>query len=864
MFSIINLVIVFIEMFAAGILIAGIVSFLKKYISDRLKKDLYLSVVSLIFFIFITLTVITQISYNLGRPFLELSLLVKLLSTSVLLLSLFLWIYFINKFKLGKIRYINILTYLSWVAFFIFSYLIFISEVNLVYHQEAIEPIAVFSNYVPVWHIWMVMWIALSIAYIRRIFLLPSSGRKRLNLLSSMSCLSIVFAQALFWFYLEDGQSWYLLSAWVLRLFGIAGLMLGESIPAYSKMAETPLSFFRTRILFKLIFIFVLLIVILFEITTLATISISRESLSGAIIKLHQELANDVSGEIENYLERGLEGMRILARNERIINSPAFLSIVPQVDPIYKYIVVVDKKGNIYNSAYKEGVSPLSRSEINSAINNFRTQGRHGIFSGIPYRDKQGNLSIAMAAQVHGNPDEILLGEMDLSFIQKMVEDISYKQNSLVYIVDNRGNLVAHPDEVRAKLKENMAYLQPVKESMGGGSGGGEFADKVEGRMVGAYKYLGRLEWGIIVQQPVSTAYIPIRYMETYSLIFVMVGMILTVIVGIFFARSIEKPIKEIISVTEAVRKGELDRKITVSSLDEIGELARAFNTMTRELRGSQDRLVLSEKLASLGTMAAGMAHEIKNPLVSLRTFSQLLQQKWNDPEFREKFSTIVPQEIERINKIAESLLKFGKPIKVEWGPVNINALLEEVLVLFESETKKNNIRVTTKLASLPEISADSNQIQQVFVNIVLNAIQSMKNGGELTVKTDFGEVVKVRKAGARSRVRKEHGVEEMIWGEDDDVEKDLSEPIPVVFVEISDNGEGIQEDNLKTLFDPFFTTKISGTGMGLAISLRIIEEHKGSIRVRSQIGKGTTFIIMLPQQPEMQKQAIEKKTADD
>jgi two-component system sensor histidine kinase AtoS len=239
--------------------------------------------------------------------------------------------------------------------------------------------------------------------------------------------------------------------------------------------------------------------------------------------------------------------------------------------------------------------------------------------------------------------------------------------------------------------------------------------------------------------------------------------------------------------------------------------------------------------------MAAGMAHEIKNPLVSLRTFTQLLTQKWDDQEFREKFSSIIPHEIERINRIAESLLKFGRPMKPELTEIDINSLLDDVLLLFESECKKHNVRVTKKLAELPSVRGDPDQISQAFINIVKNAIEAMhEQGGELIVKTDVGEVIrlgKIQRAGTRVG-------EEMVWGE----EEEMSRPIPAVFIEISDTGEGISEANLKSLFDPFFTTKMTGTGMGLPITLRIIDEHKGSLKVRSKEGKGTTFIITLPQ----------------
>jgi len=426
--------------------------------------------------------------------------------------------------------------------------------------------------------------------------------------------------------------------------------------------------------------------------------------------------------------------------------------------------------------------------------------------------------------------------------LQVLISQVELAASGVIFVVNNRGELVAHPDRKRALQRENLRANEGVNRLLEGQSGAGEFRDELNATVVGAYVPIPKYGLGVVVEEPRPLAYFDMRLLESNSLLFVIAGMILTALTGIFFARSIERPIKALTLGTEAVSRGELGYHISVNSVDEIGRLATAFNQMTRDLRDSQERLILSEKLASLGTMAAGMAHEIKNPLVSLRTFTQLLQQKWDDKEFRDKFSQIIPTEIERINRIAESLLKFGRPMKPELTRVDVNALLEEVLLLFESECKKYNVSVTKKMAELPEISGDAGQLSQAFVNIIKNAIESMQaKGGELIVKSDVGEVVKLGKI--RSRKGTKLG-EEMVWGE----EEEMVKPLPVIFIEVTDTGEGINEENLKSLFDPFFTTKMTGTGMGLPITLRIIEEHKGSVKVKSRPGQGTTFIITLPQ----------------
>ncbi|MFH1826069.1 MAG: ATP-binding protein [bacterium] len=731
MLSTLAIIGIFTEIFTSGILLAGCSAFIKRFFSFRKLKDLLFSFIFLALFIYVGSTIASQLMFNLGRELWELIVIQKIMSVSIVLCALLIWVFVLERFSIKRLSWSIVpLGLLSGL----FIYRILASSLNLIYREGIIEPIVAFSLAVPVkpFMAFMLLILAMTAFVVAR---KSKEGQYTLTRLLAWAAMLFLLAMFCSWLYVRFGEAGYLLVSWLIMLFAILAFLLAELIPPDAAEASHPLQYFRTRILFKLTLIFVLLIVILFEATTLATINISKDALSKAIISNYYRLASSVAAEIEGS------------------------SAKPGFEALQKYVSI---------------------------------------------------------AKINGR--------------------------GLAYVVDLHGRVVSHPDAKRALQQENLKGNQAVSWVVAGESGGGEFRDELGALMVGAYVPIPQFGWGVVVQEPINSAYFEIRRLETNSLLFVIAGIIMTAFVGVFFARSIERPIKALTNGTEAVAKGDLYWESEVQSVDEIGRLTSAFNKMTKDLRDSQERLVLSEKLASLGTMAAGMAHEIKNPLVSLRTFTQLLDQKWEDAEFRKKFSSIIPQEIERINRIAESLLKFGKPMKPELAHVDINGLLEEVLMLFESESKKNNVRVTTTLAELPPIVGDAGQLQQAFVNIIKNGIESMENmGGELVVKTDIGEVVRLGK------LQQRHGIkrgEEMVWGEEEELEK----PKPVVFIEISDSGEGIPEENLKSLFDPFFTTKMTGTGMGLPITLRIIEEHKGSVKVKSQAKKGTTFIITLPQ----------------
>ncbi|MFH1386874.1 MAG: ATP-binding protein [bacterium] len=223
-----------------------------------------------------------------------------------------------------------------------------------------------------------------------------------------------------------------------------------------------------------------------------------------------------------------------------------------------------------------------------------------------------------------------------------------------------------------------------------------------------------------------------------------------------------------------------------------------------------------ADKLTALATMAAGMAHEIKNPLSSMKVFAQLLPKKIDDPEYRKKLEEILPKEIDRIDKIVENLLGFARSTTPTFELASIEGILEENIKYFEEKARASGITIKQDYQPLPEIEIDHGQISQVFSNLILNAIQAMTEGGEIVVATSPGQ--------------KTDGV------------------LQNIKVKVSDTGHGISEEIKKKLFDPFFTTKYGGTGLGLAISHSIVDGHKGSIDVESQVGKGTSFTVTLPQ----------------
>ncbi len=260
----------------------------------------------------------------------------------------------------------------------------------------------------------------------------------------------------------------------------------------------------------------------------------------------------------------------------------------------------------------------------------------------------------------------------------------------------------------------------------------------------------------------------------------------------------------------------------------EQGEMLGALVVLTdiTALKRLELQIRRSDRLASLGTLSAGMAHEIKNPLVSIKTFAQLLPERYQDSDFRTTFSNLIGHEIDRIDSLVNQLLRFARPAKPVLQPLHVHDVLEKSLQLVGHRLYQKEIKLTRSWqADVDTIRADADQLEQVFLNFFLNAMDAMRRGGELVVETEIRATSEWVAA---------------LSGTNADSHECLR-------VTIRDDGEGIRTEDIAHVFDPFFTTKDYGTGLGLSVVHGIIQEHGGQIEVESQLKKGTAFHILLP-----------------
>ena len=414
----------------------------------------------------------------------------------------------------------------------------------------------------------------------------------------------------------------------------------------------------------------------------------------------------------------------------------------------------------------------------------------------------------------------------NMAGIQRLI-DILFESGDLdaVVLADRDMLVIAHSShDAVGKIYSDEALLKGIREK--------RVTTLVHGRTVsisgplylrnevmGGLKVI--LSSGDVIEAAAKSQRLIFFYVALNSVILIVFGSIL-------LSRTIVRPIDELVKVTDAVAGGDLNQHIRVRRLNEIGMLAESFNRMTnriregkeeleaniRHLKTAQDEVIRAEKMATVGRLAAGIAHEIGNPLSAILGYTDIIQKgagKEDEGEYLRRIQT----EIQRINRIVNGLLDYARPGEFRLDEINVNEILESSLDLVSAQKGFERIDIKLDLGDVPPAMADTHQLQQVLINLFINAADAMPEGGTLTVKS-----------GVRSQESGEY-----------------------IEISVADTGTGMGDDEIRKIFDPFYTTKEpgKGTGLGLAICMRIIESFGGRIEVASSRGEGSIFSILLP-----------------
>ena len=419
----------------------------------------------------------------------------------------------------------------------------------------------------------------------------------------------------------------------------------------------------------------------------------------------------------------------------------------------------------------------------------------------------------------------LIVIDLDYEKIIRLVSGIRVGEKGYAFLVDSQGRNTAHPYYAPYQLNVD-SYPEPslkelVQEMITGASSWKNYVhDNME--KVAAFAPVPDMGWSLAVTVPVDelgkeALAIKWRVIEAAAIIFIFA------VVGVsFLSYYLLRPVRELVAATNRMAQGNLNQEIPLRSRDELGDLTRSFNHMVKNIARIQNELVRSEKLISLGRLSAGVAHEIRNPLNAMKGAIVHIQRRRPGDPLISEYTQLVSEEIDRLNCFVTEFLHFARQPQPKPVPADVNQLILSTQSLFAKQADEKGIVLVSHLdPHLPPLSVDPNQMEQVFINVLINAMDALPAGGSITFSTLFQK-------STGNNGRSDH-----------------------VKIEIVDNGIGISAAHVQDVFEPFFSTKESGTGLGLPLSLGIVESHQGRMTLSSGSQCGTVVVIELPVQTQ-------------
>lgn len=422
-------------------------------------------------------------------------------------------------------------------------------------------------------------------------------------------------------------------------------------------------------------------------------------------------------------------------------------------------------------------------------------------------------VTMAVPIKKMGKIVGVLIADVNLRGMWEIIDNIRIGNTGRAFLVSNDGTLIAHQDKKRVLRNENFKAQKEVQSVLVGKTEAVETEDKLEGKWISSYAPIPGLGWGIVLRQKQSEAYLFSKTMKIQSWIIIILSELIAILVSIFMGKALANPIKSLASRIKRVSAGDLDHKIRIRMRDDIGELIRSFNEMTKKLKRAKER----ERLSAIGEAVTWITHELKNSFISIKAFVQLFPGRHKDEKFVDKFSKLIPPEINRLERMFKELSDFSSHLELNIIKTNAKEIIDNILEIIREDLieKKINIKYNPQNDN-SYIEADPERLKQVFMNLIINSVNAMPEGGSLMVSIDLVS------------------------------SKSLGSPA-YLEVRVRDTGKGMSKEMLDRIFEPFHTTKNGGMGLGLTISRKIVEQHGGNIYVESEIDKGTTFTVKLP-----------------
>lgn len=422
-----------------------------------------------------------------------------------------------------------------------------------------------------------------------------------------------------------------------------------------------------------------------------------------------------------------------------------------------------------------------------------------------------------VAVPVDGGPGKggWIVAEISLEQLWREVDEIRIGSRGFAMLIDESGRFIAHGDPNKRRLAANRTLATSDERGLAG-------LDEVAVRrnlprvrtasetMVGVAAAIATPDWTVIIEQPEDEALAVAHQLEQQLVFAIGIALLATVAAGSWWGRSFIRRIFALTRVTNALAAGKMDARVVLRGRDEITQLGTQFNAMADRLVELQDEIRKQERQVMFGRIAAGLVHDLSHPIQTIGNSCKLIQRIFDDAEYRATFRHTVERELATVKRVLEDLRNIAQPMPLERFAVNLNVALAEAVETMAPLAETAGVTLRAELAREPAyIEADLFAIGRVHRNLILNAIQATAPGGLVAAATE--------------------------------VDADR------VVMKVYDTGCGIAPERLDDIFEDFVTTKRRGLGLGLAISKKIVEQLGGQIRVASEVGRGTTFVLQFP-----------------
>jgi signal transduction histidine kinase len=421
-----------------------------------------------------------------------------------------------------------------------------------------------------------------------------------------------------------------------------------------------------------------------------------------------------------------------------------------------------------------------------------------------------------------GRPDQHtgwLVGEVSIEELWRLTDRIRVGTSGYAIIVGPRGELLAHgnPEERPSVARGRILLDHPAVAALRSAAPGAPVA--IDHRsdagepMLAVGVRVPDLDWMVLVEQPAREAFAVASRQERDLIAAISLALLVMVLAGLVWGRSLIQPIRELIRGTEAIADGRLDERVRVASKSELGRLGDAFNRMAGRLGELQEDVRKQERHAMFGRVAAGLVHDLSHPFKNIQNNCRLVVKMHDDPEYLELFKRTIDREFAQIKRVFEDLRNIARPMPMERFPLDLNRLAADVADSMRANAETAGLALALDLAPEPLfVEGDVFALSRVCRNLLMNAIEATAPAGIVTIGTVAD--------GGRATLR------------------------------VSDTGCGIPPARLETMFEDFNTTKRQGLGLGLAITKKIVDQSGGTITAASEVGRGTTFAVSLAQIP--------------